>query len=387
MRKLLDPLPPLSFASDTVPLTLYRRHLGLPESVTLDERFTELADQARDWYLEHGSPWNDACPIRIQSIAKDTVFLEEGLALRSALLAEGLARADARAIVVFAATAGAAVDRRIDELWKMERPDEAMFLNAYAIAVVERLRLQARDHLRQIYGTLGMAVLPHYSPGYEGWDLVDQAQLFQVVFGRTTHSKLPLRVLASGGLWPAKSTIAAYGVTERSDMDACLDGYWMRRPIVSASNVQTPSEYAFPAKALTLWRSKRLQLAVQPNQEIRARFRFEGSTCSNLGVPITIDYHIYLERNGGDGYRVTHSSCKPADGDVGVRSTCAYLDNPALHMAEMDSYQPLIGMRLDDALAWNPPISQSGCLCSQAAQNHKWRIVLQTIHFALVNHE
>ena len=387
MRKLLTPLPSLKLSPETVPTTLYRRHLGVPECVALDERFTELADQARDWYLEHGEPWNDACPIEIESIVEDTVFLDEGIALRSELLAEGLARADVRAIVVFAATAGAKVDRRFDELWKMERPDEAMFLNAYAIAVVEWLRLQARDHLRQTYRTQAMTVLPHYSPGYEGWDLADQAQLFQVVSGRTTHSRLPLRVLPSGGLWPAKSTIAAYGVTERSDMQASLKGYWERRPIASASTAKTPPEYAFPAKALTLWRSKRLQMTVQPNQEIVARFRFDGSTCNNLGVPITIDYHICLERNGGDGYRVKHSSCKPADDDVGLRSTCAYIDNPSLHMAEIDSYQPLVGMRLEEALAWNPPVSQSGCLCSQAGQNHKWRIVLQTIHFALVNHE
>ena len=132
---------------------------------------------------------------------------------------------------------------------------------------------------------------------------------------------------------------------------------------------------------------KRLQLAVQSSRELLASFRFDGSTCSNMGVPLVIDYHVYLERDGGNGYRITRSFCQPADNDIGYRSTCAYLENPARHMAQIESYQPFVGRSLHEVLAWNPPVSSAGCLCTHAHEDHKWRIVLQTIHFALESHE
>ena len=44
---------------------------------------------------------------------------------------------------------------------------------------------------------------------------------------------------------------------------------------------------------------------------------------------------------------------------------------------------PLLGRPLDEALDWGPRSSPSACLCTQASRNHKWRIVLQTIHYGL----
>jgi hypothetical protein len=67
----------------------------------------------------------------------------------------------------------------------------------------------------------------------------------------------------------------------------------------------------------------------------------------------------------------------------GYRSMCAYLDNSERFMAQLQMYGPLVGGLLKDALSWKPQVSPAGCLCTRASQDHKWRIVLQTIHFAL----
>jgi hypothetical protein len=64
---------------------------------------------------------------------------------------------------------------------------------------------------------------------------------------------------------------------------------------------------------------------------------------------------------------------------------CAYIDDDAALMAPLDEYHPLVGRPLREALDWSPPVSPAGCLCSRPSQDHKWRIVLQTIHFALEN--
>jgi hypothetical protein len=146
-------------------------------------------------------------------------------------------------------------------------------------------------------------------------------------------------------------------------------------------------DYAFTKKALSLWQTKRLQLTVQRNHALAAKFRFDGSTCNNLGVPLAYDYHVGLEPDGENGYRIIRCSCEPADVDIGCRSTCAYLDNPTQHVAEIESYQPLVGRSLHEALTWWPEVSPAGCLCTRASQDHKWQIVLQTIHYAIQNQE
>ena len=262
-----------------------------------------------------------------------------------------------------------------------------MFLNAYAIAVVEQLRWQSRDHLRRIFHNQGMAVLPHYSPGYEGWDLSEQEKVFQLVHNRTLNLALPMRVLPSGGLWPGKSIVAVYGVAERTAIVEHSDDFWSRRTFVPQVEDRLVPEYAFSERALSLWKKKRLRLTVQRNHDLVAQFRFDGSTCNNLGVPLIFDYFADLEREGDDGYRITRCSCRQADADVGCRSMCAYLDNPLEYMAQLESYQPLVGLLLKDALLWNPSTSQTGCLCTRASQDHKWRIFVQTIHYALNQHE
>jgi hypothetical protein len=198
---------------------------------------------------------------------------------------------------------------------------------------------------------------------------------------------LPIRLLESGGLQPAKSIIAVYGITSRSDLANARRDYWTRTAPAAASTSGPQRKYAFSEKTLKLWRDKRLRLSVGRQREISACFRFDGSTCNSMGVPIAVDYQVGLKRDVDGVYRISASSCQPAEGDVGFRASCAYIEDPAAHSSQIGSYQPLLGAPLCEVLDWNPPTSPAGCLCSQASQDHKWRIVLQTIHFALESHE
>ena len=369
---------------DEVPMVLFRRHIGLPARAELDEQLIALYDQAKTWYAEHGEPWTEARQVAIQRIVYDVIHLEPRLQLSSALFARGLARAEARAIVVVGVSAGAAVDKQIDSLWKSGRVDEAMFLNAYAIATVEHLRQAIGELLRSAFSESATTVLPHYSPGYEGWDLGDQSRLFQLLAEGRNGTALPIQLLPSGGLNPSKSTLAAFGLTQRTDFKEDLHQYWSCR---SAPSATVRSCYSFPEKALMKWRDNRLQVTALPNQELLASFRFDGSTCTNIGAPLAFEYHVKLRREVTGEHRILSSACQPAQDHLGFQSMCAYLDKPDRFMEQLNCYQPLVSQPLSDSLTWQTPTSPAGCLCTRASQDHKWRIVFQTLHFALNNHE
>ncbi|MEO2047746.1 MAG: hypothetical protein ABGX16_14370 [Pirellulales bacterium] len=371
-----------SLTVDQVPMVLFRRHVGLPACAELDERLEALFDQAKTWYTRHGQPWTEARQISIQRIVYDVIHLEHQSQLSSALLARGLARAAAYALVVVAVSAGKAVDEHIDLLWKSGRVDEAMFLNAYAIATVEHLRWRVGDQLRRTLNESETTVLPHYSPGYDGWDLTDQSRLFRLFCDQGESDSPPLEILPSGGMIPSKSTLAAFGITQRRDFDKDLDQFWSC-PATPASTVRSSSSYAFPKKALSKWRDKRLRVTAEPNNELLAIFRFDGSTCTNMGLPLAFDYKVRLKREQAGGHRILSSSCEPAEEHLGYQNMCAFLDKPKRYMTLLRAHQPLVGQPLSEVLAWQSPTSPAGCLCTRASQDHKWRIVLQTLHFAL----
>ena len=47
--------------------------------------------------------------------------------------------------------------------------------------------------------------------------------------------------------------------------------------------------------------------------------------------------------------------------------------------------KPLAGRPLDDVLGWDRPAIGPGCYCEPSARQHKWGLVLETIHYALTH--
>jgi hypothetical protein len=375
-------LPDLQLES--VPMSLLRRHLGLPPCAELDEKLTSLVDQARATYRQIGQPWCRVQLMSIQKITDDTIYLDEDCRFVSTFLAGGLKNAGAHAILATAISAGMRTDAAIDEMWKTDRPDEAMVLNAYTIAIVEHLRWKIGNHLQNQLQADALTLLPHYSPGYEGWSLADQAQLFRLLRRHDNGEKMPLELLPSGAMRPNKSTLLINGVTRKVDSQQFAPQYWNSMPLPAANGIEGPG-YAFPEKTLALWRDKRLTLTPISEDELHAKFCMEGSTCNNMGVPLEFDFHIVLNRESTRAYRITAASCEPAANHQGYREMCAFLDKSDGFMAQLRSHRPMIGELLKDALKWNPQVSPAGCLCTRANQDHKWRIVLQTIHYTLEN--
>lgn len=141
------------------------------------------------------------------------------------------------------------------------------------------------------------------------------------------------------------------------------------------------STYAFPVRALRRWSSEHLRLSSGADDEVEAVFRLEGSTCGN--VPLTM---LYLVRLGpaAEGWPIRRLYVGPAPHDDGHRQQCAYRADADELLHELQHEQPCLGQPLAAALAWSPETSPAGCLCTSTSRAHKWRIVLHTLHYALV---
>jgi hypothetical protein len=333
------------------------------------------------------------------------------------VVADRLRGSQCHAVLLLAVSAGSEVEAEITKSWKDERPDESYALNAYAAAATEQLLSAAGKTLCTRAEETGDTLLQHYSPGYTGWDIGDQALVMSLL--KSAHGDLALNLLESGLLTPQKSMLAVLGITSHPELVpaalvACTtcaqEGCQLRRlpfvgPPVSESpqpEEQAPANpaeclpppprpngYAFPLKALKRWRSRFLELDDGSGDDgrLHARFVYHGSTCSDGGIPLTFLYDVWLEREG-DELIIREMSCRPQKDDDGYTETCSYQINARNALSHYENLKPLLGSPISAAISWNPARNPAGCLCNAGHRNHKWLMALQTIHYALhADHE
>jgi hypothetical protein len=397
----------------------YRRLLGYPADYVPNGPARELAGWARQWYREHGKPWVYARQIDRLETEGDSLQIGPRR-FSSQQLREQWIAAHAHSAVLVAVSAGIGCEEMAGQLWREGKPDEYFFLETYGSAVVEALVVAAGGRICAWAEGQGMAALPHYSPGYSGRDISDQAGLFDLIRGGT-DCDLPssLRVLESGMLQPKKSLLAVIGITRSVDTvrslarlipcETCsLPGCAYRRvpyrrPLPRLEDVRrlqplregrgpgelvalpaptSPPPYSVNARALRKWSRERLKLLFAPDGSVDARFRYEGTTCSNLGRPLEFDYQVRLQPSS-EGYQIVETRCVPAPGDTGHTCMCEYLADAQSLMRSIAAEHPLSGRPLDEVLTWERPASPAGCYCDAAGRRHKWGLVLEVIHYAL----
>lgn len=359
----------------------YNRLLGYPHGWTLEGRARELADMAADWYTKNGRPWVYARQADSLHAANGSIEID-GVSFNSPPLQSTLQHAEAHSAILVAAGAGPELERESQRLWLAEKPDEYFFLETYGSAVVERLVTAAGARLCAWAEQRAMAVLPHYSPGYPEWDIGEQSRLLGVMT-QAGRKRLPspLEALGSGALRPKKSLLAVFGLTHHTERVRPLTG------LVPCENCSfTPCQYRrnyeVNIKALKRWAGERLSLQSREDGAIDAVFRYDGTTCTNMGRPLAFHYNVKLGPPES-GYRILDQQCVPAPGDTGHTHMCQY-DGGRL-LTAIDSDKPLLGQPLDDVLSWQRPDCAAGCYCEPAGREHKWGLVLETIHYALTH--
>ncbi len=393
----------------------YRRLLGYPKDHELTGRALELAEWARGWYAEHGRPWWFAR--QADAALADGQVRIESVSFASPRLYESLSEAGAESVMLVAVGAGAECEAESRRLWEEGKPDEYFFLEVYGSAVVEALVVAASFKLCEWADAKRLAILPHYSPGYPDWDIAEQGRLRELI-GLERRRELPgtIEVLQSGMLQPKKSLLAVFGVTAAVDRvqrltslvpctNCSLVGCRYRRapykhPMRQVEAVHPgpePSEveaaagappltrgarYSVSADVLGRWAKQRLKLRVLGDGSVEATFRYDGTTCSNMGRPLAFDYLIRLAPPE-DGYRITDLHCTPAPGDDGYTYMGSYIEDPDDIMRAIAAEQPLLGHPLDAVLQWARGRGVAGCYCAAPSREHKWGLALETLHYAL----
>jgi hypothetical protein len=387
MMEFVDTAPPVEVED-----ARYAQLLGYPRDRTLEGRAAELAGEARAWYREHGRPWICARPAGSLDFADGSLRVG-GVAFSGRRLRDSLSRAGAHDAILVAVSAGCELEAEAHRRWLEEKPDEYYFLETYGSAVAEHLTTLAGARLCEWADALEMAVLPHSSPGYGEWDIAEQPRLLDLL-RQGAPLPGPLDILESGMLRPKKSQLAVFGITrhtervrsvanlspcERCTMAGCR---FRRTPYRRPAALNPEARYLVNPKALQRWSRERLTLEAQPGGGLLARFRYEGTTCTNLGRPLAFDYEVMLGTRA-EGYPIVAQKCAPAPGDTGHRQMCQYQRRGEELMAEIARETPLTGMPLDDVLEWRRASSPAGCYCEPQAREHKWGLVLETIHYAL----
>jgi len=197
-----------------VPKEEYNRLLQLPRSHDLEGDLLERANGARNWYAQNGRPFVAYRYVEIREIAIPLIRLTNEMDLNSVQLAERLLAGEARSLVVLAAGAGPEVANEVSRYWAEARPDEAFFLDRFAVAITEQLIRWSSTALCRDSEAQQETLLPHLSPGCGNWDLQDQHKLMELLADGKTEIG-PLQLLPSGALHPQHSVMAALGVTRR----------------------------------------------------------------------------------------------------------------------------------------------------------------------------
>jgi hypothetical protein len=393
----------------------YTRLLGYPRGWELEGRALELAEWARAWYAENGRPWFYARQAESLEIAGDTLHGDtlyiEGTPFRSKRLKGTLEQAEAHSVILVAVGAGPEAEEEARRRWQEEKPDEYFFLEVYGSAVVEHLTTLTGARLCDWAEQHEMAVLPHYSPGYPEWDVSEQPRLLELL-QRTRREGFPscVEALDSGMLRPKKTLLAVFGLTRHTERLGRLNGLvpcencsfgpcqYRRAPYRRAPRpfgeqlpVRKPvldrgAEYSVNRKALKRWAEERLSIEERQDGSLEAVFRYDGTTCTNMGRPLAFHYSVKLGPRT-DGYPIREQRCVPAAEDAGHAHMCQYIENPGRLMAAIESERPLSGERLDAVLAWRRAPSGAGCFCEAVSREHKWGLVLETIHYALLQRE
>lgn len=388
----------------------YTRLLGYPRGWVLEGRAQQLADWARQWYTQNGRPWVYARQVEDFAITGDSIHLD-GELFTSKRLQSTLEQSEAHSAILVAVGAGPEAEEEARLRWADAKPDEYFFLEMFASAVVEHLTTVTGARLCDWAEQRGMAVLPHYSPGYPEWDVAEQTRLLTLL-RRTGNKPFPSCVdaLESGMLRPKKTLLAVFGLTRYTDRLRRLTGLvpcercsfgpcqyrrapYRRAPQSNCEQVQTrlpvldhEAAYTVNRKALKRWAEERLSVQEHDDGSVDAVFRYDGTTCTNMGQPLAFDYRVKLGPRA-QGYPIREQRCTPAAGDTGHTRMCRYLEDPALLMAAIEREKPLSGEGLNKVLSWQREPSGAGCHCDAASRDHKWGLVLETIHYALAQRE
>ncbi len=152
--------------------------------------------------------------VGIAACGGSSLVLEGGERFESGAFERFLAECES--VVVFAMTAGAAIDERIDELLAADDPVVALLLDTAGWLAIESITRQFSERLKADCEPAGLRLTRRMGPGYTyrigretaPWGLEEQEGLFRVLGADAS----PVAVLPSGAMLPKMSRSGLYGL-------------------------------------------------------------------------------------------------------------------------------------------------------------------------------
>lgn len=149
------------------------------------------------------------------------------------------------------------------------------------------------------------------------------------------------------------------------------------------SGNRSSNQYAIAPRALQRWADERLSIQRRPDGGAVYSFLLSGSTCNNMGMPIEVEMIVTTD---GDG-RIESARSYPSADDRGCHLMCAVNSNAtgnATHFfTDVGDCPDVIGQTIEQAAFRDWQVEPSGCFCTPGNRRHKWRNVLQTLHYAI----
>jgi len=134
--------------------------------------------------------------------------------------------------------------------------------------------------------------------------------------------------------------------------------------------------YAIPEKALRRWAQERLQRIDRADGGTVYAFALAGSTCSN--VPLELVMSVVIDADG----RIEATSSRERAGITTCDAMCAAQGEGRRFLDILGNCDEVIGLTLAEAAFRKWDVEPSGCLCTAGNRRHKWRNVLQALHYA-----
>ncbi|WP_025769746.1 hypothetical protein [Thioalkalivibrio sp. HK1] len=156
--------------------------------------------------------------IAIESCIESRLTLASGECFECGAFPHFLHESDS--VLVFALTAGSALDSAIDELMAADDAVTALFLDSAGWLAVESITRQFVRRLRVDCEPSGLRITRRMGPGYTyrvgqemlSWPLEEQTKLFAALGDDAS----PVEVLESGAMLPKMSRSGLYGLRPRS---------------------------------------------------------------------------------------------------------------------------------------------------------------------------
>lgn len=404
MSEILQTAPTVAVLSSE-----YRRMLGYPVVRQPSVRAADHIEAITAWFAEHGRAWTYRVEVAVECRV-DQLWLA-GKPFPSPALHAFCARHGVTRMWATAVSPGPEIVNRAHEQWIAGHPDEYFFAEVYGSAVAESLLTGLAGEICALGAEADLLGLEPYLPGYDQWDITEQPALLQLLRENAAAAwPEKIETLDSGMVRPKKTLLALFPLAPRALVlrefptavpcrncahPACAlrrqdYKHFPTSPVrakvpqvaVVTSPLRADAPYSLNRRALRKWTEERLTLTTRADGGIEASFRFEGSTCSNLGHPLVFSYRVRLSPPS-DRFRLLQADCLPGPGDEGFTQMCAYLKDPERTEAKIAEPPPLLGQPLDALFGWNREPRQTGCYCDPGSRAHKWGLALETIHFAL----